>query len=149
MGWPLAIAAGVGVLRAYGQYRANIDQAAAEDENAKFFREQERFAELSSEREEAIFSRQADQLFGNQASAIASSGFEFSGTNMQIMAETKQRVSEEKAAIRMEGNMRTRLARLRAESTQRGADALRDSQNNTMQAVGTILGSAGPYMGGK
>lgn len=139
------IAAQMG-LQLYGQYRANQDQAAAEARNAAFLREQAAFAEATTQREMRLQERQSKLLRGEQTVGFAAGGVDVgSGSALDFLVDQESQAIAERAAIRSEGDMRVRLASLRADASQTTADTLRSGDYNNLQAGATILGGAKDY----
>lgn len=139
------IAAQMG-LQLYGQYRANQEQAAAEARNAAFLREQANFAERATQREMKLQEIQSKRLRGEQVVGFAQGGVDVgSGSALDFLVDQEASAIEERAAIRSEGDMRVRLASLRADAAQFTADTLSSGSYNTMQAATTILGGASQY----
>ena len=138
----LALLGGGLALRAYGQVKANLDQADAESANASFYREQAKFAEQVGERAVLVHDRESVVLYGEQASAFAKAGVSTSGSS-NFMAKEMLFQQQESTAIKMEADMNVRLAMLRADQSDRNAEQLRDPTNNAIQvASGFVTGIA-------
>lgn len=129
------------VLRSYGRFKANQDQADAEEKNASFFREQAEFARFAGERSELIFNRETMVLFSQQESAFAKAGVDSESSSLFSAKQALYR-SQELNAIREETKMNERLALLRAESAEATAEGLRDPLNNALGAVGDVASIA-------
>jgi 2-methylaconitate cis-trans-isomerase PrpF len=144
MGWPYVSAAiyAVGTIQSMiGQSKADKDQARAAEANATFFREQADFIDAAGAREQMIFGRQADDLISSQIGAIARSGVAFSGTMVQVMAQTEGDMMEESNAISADSDHRARIARLRAADAHNEAQAIR--QGSTQRQLGIALSAVG------
>lgn len=129
------------LLKAYGNYKANMDQGEAEKRNASFYREQADFARKAGERQQQIFDRQSQVLYGDQLGAFAKAGVDTSASSFYLAKEVFFR-QQESYAIKQEADMNVRLAMLRADQAQRNADSLQDPTNNLLQAGGTLLSGA-------
>jgi hypothetical protein len=137
-----AIVAG-GAVSAYGQYKANKDQAGAERANADAFAIQANDIEKAGQREEDIFTERSEQLVGQQKSALAKAGVDMSGSALLKLAATDAAIQEELFAIRAEKDANKRLALIRAQNSNNRADKLSDPGRNILQASGTLLGAGG------
>lgn len=136
---PLAAGLLVGgtVLRVLGQYRANEDQADAEERNASFYREEAEFARKAGDRQRLIFDRESVVLFGKQEAAFAKGGG--SDSDLKFLAQQRIFRDQESIAIQDEADFNVRLATLRAEHSLETARSLRDPKTNLLQAGGAIL----------
>lgn len=138
---PLLIAAGT-ALQVYGQYKANVDQAQAEIENAQFYQEQADFARAAQSRQEQIISTDYSRLFGAQKSAYGKGGVDISGSAAGVVAATTAAKVSELLAARKKGELDVKLAVLRGQQSQDVANRLNDPGYNTLQAATTVLGVA-------
>jgi len=131
-------------LSVFGQIQANRAQAEAEEQNALWLDEQAKFAQAASNREQDIFARESELQIGEQIAGLGASGFEISGTAIDILNDSFRAASEEMAAIRLQGKMQVEEAALKAHAARANADRLTDPTTTFLQAGGTILsGSAG------
>lgn len=140
MAYQLAVMGAGVAINAVGKYKANIDQAAAEEQNASWYREQATFAKAQGERQRSIFDRETVTILGAQASGFAKAGADPSTTAYFFANEMLSRQNESNA-IKMESDMNVRLAMLRADQASKTADALKDPLNNAMQMLGPGLSS--------
>ena len=144
LGGPVGAAFGAGIgLQISGQRAANEAQAEAEARNAAFFEEQAKFFEDATDRELAIFETESDMIIGGQLATFARAGIDISGSALGVIAQTKEQQSREKSAIKAEGEMNVKLARLKAQDASAVADTLSSSSYNDKQAISTALGAAG------
>lgn len=143
---PLILAAGT-TLQLIGQWGANIQQAIAEKANAQFYREQEQFARLASERAEQVAAFDYSYKIGEQVSAYAGSGVDMSGSAEVTVGGTISNAIREIVALREKGRLDVRLASMRAQQAQTTADTLSSPGYNLMQGAGTLLRSYGAYKG--
>jgi hypothetical protein len=141
-----AIFMGVGLgLQAYGMFRANNAQAAAEEANAGFFREQADFAREAGDRQRKIFNHESDYLFGDQMSAFAKAGVD-TGSSSYFMSQQVLFRQEESYAIKKEADMNVRLAMLRADQSQQTANSLRNPVNTLLPIMGEGASMAGSLL---
>lgn len=134
----LALLGGGLLLKGIGTAQANMAQAEAERDNASFYREQAKFAKEAGERQQMIFDRESEVLYGEQLSAFAKAGVDTSGSSL-FMAKTMLYRQQESFAIKQEADMNVRLAMLRADHSDRTADGLSDPLNNALQFAGPAL----------
>lgn len=137
---PLAIIAGGTLLKAYGDWQANSDQAEEERQNAAYLREQAAFARKAGARQEQIFEEDADRFYKNQIGLFARNGVEVEAT---VLADTIRKTREGLAAIRTETEANARLALLRGQAADQRAERLGSFGNNLLQAGGTVASGAG------
>lgn len=143
---PLAAAAVMGagtMLQAYGQYKASLDQADAEERNAGWYREQAAFARESGERQRMVFDRESKILFGEQLSAFAKAGVD-TAQSAQFMAQQYLYRAQEDYAIDREADFNERLATLRADQAEETAYSLR--ANAPMTFLGGFMQGSGQFL---
>lgn len=138
----LALFAAGTAINVFGQIQANKAQAEAERENALWLDQQAEFAKVSTQREEDIFERQTEVQIGEQIAGLGASGFELSGTALNIINDSFNAAKEEVAAIRLQGKMQVEEAALKAHAARKNADRLTDPTTNFLQAGGTVLSGA-------
>jgi len=144
MAWPMVLMAAGSMIQMFGQAQANAAQSAAEARNAQFLREQAAQQEAATRREMKLQERDQDRLRGAQIGAYASGNVDIgSGSALSFLAEQEAFAIEERAAIRTDGDLRTKLALLRAEDSQSTSDTLGSFQYNVTQGLGTFLSNAG------
>lgn len=129
-------------MQAYGRVKANLDQAAEEEMNAGWYREQAEFSRIAGDRQKSIFDRESQVLYGEQGSAFAKAGVDTSSSSLYMAKQMLVR-DQESDSIKVEADFRTRLAMLRADQAQRTADDLSDPMNNAMQVFTMGVGAAG------
>ncbi len=115
-----------GFFGAFEQMDAEYKQVFAMEENARFYEKQGTYAKDASEREQMIFKNEVDDLLGRQTSAYGKAGVDLSGSPMMLIGQTKERAGRELKAIQEKGRQNVELAMMRARSTQKSADELRD-----------------------
>lgn len=130
----------------FGQIEANKAQAEAEMENARWLDEQRKFAEAATEREQDIFARQADLQIGEQTAGLGASGFELSGTAIDILNESFRAASEEMAAIRLQGKMQVEEAALKAHAARANARRLNDPTSALLQGGGQVISGSANFI---
>jgi len=84
----LALFAAGSALSVFGKIQANKAQAEAERQNALWLDEQAEFAAAASQREQDIFARQSELQIGEQMAGLGASGFEISGTAIDILNDS-------------------------------------------------------------
>jgi hypothetical protein len=135
--------AGGTLLSAYGNIKANTDQADEERKNADYYREQAAFAKKAGERQEAIFRDESEQFYKNQAGLFARNGVAMDET---VLGDTIRKTREGIDAIRAETDANVRLALLRGQASDDKAGRLSSFGNNLLQAGGTILTGGGQIL---
>ena len=128
-------------MKGYGTYMANMDQADAERKNASWYREQAEFAKKAGERQQMIFDRESQILYGEQLGAFAKAGVD-TGASSYFVAKQMLFRQQESYAIKQEADMNTRLAMLKADQAERHAESLSDPMNNLLQFGGSALSGA-------
>lgn len=139
-----AVAAGIGgAVNIGGKIKANLDQAAVERLNQKFFNEQAEHSEKQQARQLDIFDRESGQLLGAQTTAFAAAGVDMRGSPMLQIEETKGLISKQRVAIEEEGAIRTKLALLKARTSGKTAATLSSFGTNFLGSVGTVGSTIG------
>lgn len=132
----------------FGQYMANMDQAAAERESAAFLREQERVARLQQFRSMNEVRKKYASAYGNQLSGYAAGGVDVgSGAAADVVGATLADAIMELEAVRQDTELNIKLTRARAGRAQKAADTLSSTNFNLMQAGGTLLSAYGKSEG--
>jgi hypothetical protein len=134
----LALLGGGLVLKSYGEFKANMDQADSEAQNASFYREQAEFSRLAGIRQREIFERETAQLEGEQRTGFAKGGVDSTSTVDFFSAQTYT-WQQESLAIKRESDMNVRLAMLRADNAHQTAERLRDPLTNALQIGGNAI----------
>lgn len=143
---PFALMAAGTALQVFGQYKANMDQADAEMQNAQFYGKEADFALESQFRQSALTSREYEYRAGAQTSAYAKGGVDVgSGSAATTQAATLSQKMLELNAIEKKGNMEFTLARLRQHNAENMATTLRDPFTNILQGGTTVLTNAARY----
>lgn len=129
------------VLSAYGQDKANQDQARAEARNARFLRRQQEFTRDSLERDLLLFDRKEAILHGDQQSAFAKAGVDAESAAV-FFAEQKEFASQERVSIRENASLEIELAGLRAQDSERTAKSLSSTTNRALgfASTGALFG---------
>jgi hypothetical protein len=137
-----AVLLGAGlVMKGYGTYMANMAQAEGERKNASWYREQADFAKKSGERQQMIFDRESQVLYGEQLGAFTKAGVDTSASSYFVAKQMLFR-QQESYAIKQEADMNTRLAMLKADQAERNASQLSDPMNNLLQFGGSAMSAA-------
>jgi hypothetical protein len=147
MAWPVILAAMA--VSAMGQMQADADQANAELANARFFREQALFQRAATERELQVFRNKAANSLGNTIGAYAKGGVALSASALEVISGERQKALDEEGAIQREGDFRSRLAMLRANSSEETAGNLTSDGRKFLTVAGTASQAAAMYYGGK
>lgn len=135
---PFALMAAGTALQIFGNLKANYAQADAEEQNAKYYREQAEFVQDSMFREGEIAASRYEARKGQQISAIARGGADLSGSAAAIVANTIAQKADELKAIKRKGELDYNLAVLRARNSENSAKELRDPMTAILQGA-TIL----------
>lgn len=138
MALPFALIAAGASLQIVGGMKSLMDQADAERANASFYREQAEYYGKAAARSEAIFERQAARQFGSAVGAAIKSGVDISSFT-STLSGIKSAMTDERNAIRAEGEFRQRLALLRAAQADRTADSLSSPLAMASTVVGPLL----------
>jgi len=146
---PFAIALmGAGlIMKSAANAQANAAQAESAAANARFYREQAAFAEMTGERKLSVFDSESKILYGEQQSAFAKAGVDVEGSAL-FMAKSAYSRQQESIAIKRESDMNVRLAMLRADHSDQEAARLNDPNNQLMGTLGNVL-SFGAAVWGK
>ena len=137
---PLALMAGGTALQIAGQYRANLAKARAAKANAAWYDEQAEFAAESMRRSLRLTEARYAQAFGAQSSAYAASGVDVgSGSALNVLAGTLTDMYAELDAVRKQGELNIKLARLRGRLEATEARNLSSFGTNFMQGMGTFM----------
>ncbi len=135
----ILMAVGTG-MQMFSQWMANLDQAKAEYENAKFYEEQAALSRDQMYRELDIADREYENRKGATISAEAAGGVDVgSGSAALNIAAVSAAKIKELAAIKMQGEMNIKLARLRSRRSGDSADTLSSSGYNIAQGSTTLL----------
>lgn len=141
MAWFAAAAYVAGTIyNAHSQDQEDKERAAAERRNAAFFREQAEFARRAGEREQAIFKRQSQHFIDEQISTISKSGVNFSGSFVNVVAESQFLANQELQAIREATDFNVRLAEMRGLDSLDTARAIEGGRQRRF--VGNVIGGA-------
>lgn len=126
-----------------GNLIANLDQADAEERNARWLDEQAKFAQKAGDLDYARRSDELREFKGSQITAMAGSGFSFEAEEGRALAETDRRIERELGAIRAQTDINVREALLRGADARTKAGRLRSFGLNALQFGGSVLGGAG------
>ncbi len=140
MPFPFIYAAAVaigGAAKMYGNMKANSAQAEAERANALFYEEQAQFARESTFRSLEIYQDDAEDFRAKQLGAIARGGVAFSGSALEIMADTELKRIRESDAIVRDGKFKEREAFLKAGASIEQAERLTGFTANALPAIST------------
>lgn len=142
MAVPFVLMAAGTALQVFGQYKANMDQAAAEIQNAKFYEWQANFAKEAQFRQAELASAQYEFRKGAQLSAYGKGGVDISGSAAGVIAETAAAKISELIAIKRKGDLEFNLASARARQSRGRAEQLQSLEYNLLQGGTTVLSSA-------
>lgn len=130
-----------------GQYYANMKQAAAEKESAKFLERQAQVAELMQYRNIEAVRRKYASAVGNQQTAYAKGNLDIgSGSASDIVTMTLADSLLEMDAVKKDTDLQINLARMRGVNTMDKAETLNSNSYNLLQAGTTILGNAKSFV---
>jgi len=128
--------AGVG-LQAYGQYKSGQDAAAAAQYNSAIYQQQSEVIEVKKGLTRQEYDRMIKKLQGASVTAIASSGYDMSGSFLEVMNDnlTQAQLDKQKAIYNLE--VEKLQAGSAAEESLRAGDRARTSSN--IGSVATLL----------
>jgi len=134
---------GVGTgIQIFSQWMANLDQAQAEYENAKYYKEQEAAMREQMNRELDIADREYEYRKGATIGAEVAGGVDVgSGSAAMNVAAVATAKIKELSAIKYQGELQMKLANLRARRSNQQADTLGSTSYNFMQGATTLLGN--------
>lgn len=138
-----AILMGVGTgIQIFSQWMANLDQAQAEYENARYYKEQESAMREQMNRELDIADREYEYRKGATIGAEVAGGVDVgSGSAAMNVAAVATAKIKELSAIKYQGELQMKLANLRARRSNQQADTLGSTSYNFMQGTTTLLGN--------
>lgn len=128
--------AGVG-LTAYGQYKSGQDAYAASQYNAAVFQQQSEVIEVKKGLTKQEYERMIRKLEGASVTAIASSGYDFSGSFLEVMNDnlTQAQLDKQKAIYNLD--VEKMQAQSAGEEASRAGVRARTSGN--INSVATLL----------
>lgn len=138
-----AVLMGVGTgIQIFSQWMANLDQAQAEYENARYYKEQEAAIREQMNRELDIADREYEYRKGATIGAEVAGGVDVgSGSAAMNVAAVATAKIKELSAIKYQGELQMKLANLRARRSNQQADTLGSTSYNLMQGTTTLLGN--------
>jgi hypothetical protein len=128
-------------LQMYGNYKSNMDEAAAEAENEMWMREQAAWIEKSTQRELGIYDRESKNQMASMENAFAKSGISMEGSALAVRQQEELMRLNELDAIRDQGNMQLREAYLKIGASGKKQAALTSTFGNFTQ--GAAIGISG------
>lgn len=128
--------AGVG-LQAYGQYKSGQDAYAAAQYNAAVFQQQSEVIEVKKGLTRQEYERMIRKLEGASVTAIASSGYDFSGSFLEVMNDnlTQAQLDKQKAIYNLD--VEKLQAQSAAEESSRAG--VRAATSGNINSVATLL----------
>ena len=137
---PLILMAAGTAMQMFSQYAANIDQSISEYENAKFFKEQGDAAKSQEMRDLDIADREYEYRKGATIGAEADAGVDVgSGSAVNDIAAVAAAKIRELSAIKLQGELNVKLARMRSTRSQGIANTLSSPSYNVAQGATTLL----------
>lgn len=130
-------------LQIYGNYKANMDEAAAERQNQMWMEEQARWIAKSTERELGIYDRESKNQLAATENAFAVSGISMEGSAMSLRQQEEFMRMNELDAIAAQGNMQLRESYLKISASGKKQAALTDPTTNIIQGLALGLGGIG------
>ena len=122
-------------LQMYGNYRANMDEAAAEAANQSWMREQQIMIQKSTQRELDIYNKDSSDQMAAMENTFAKSGISMEGSAAALRQQNELIKFNEINAIKDMGNMQMREANLKIGASQFKQSQLTSGFNNTVQAA--------------
>lgn len=92
-----------------------------------------------------LFRRNAEVIIGDQVSSFAKGGVDISGSPLLVIANTKQNISEEAAAIEING--RIEYERLVTQARRLRESGRRAGRTDPLRTIGTLASGAGDFIG--
>lgn len=130
-------------LQILGNYYANMKQAIAEKESAKFLEQQAQVAELMKFRNMEAVKRKYSTTIGAQKTSYAKGGIDLgSGSASDVSTMTLADSILELDAVAKDNDLQIKLARMRSQTGFNKAEELASNQYNLLQAGTTALGAA-------
>lgn len=144
---PIAIGAsivGTG-FKLYGQKKAEAAQRAALEREKQAIQEEVAFIKRSEQEQLEIFDEQTAELFGNQVSAFAANGVDFSGSALATAIDDQMKAEDQRGFMKEQFRYNRRRAELGIEArNMQIASINKMSGFNTMTTIlGGIGGAAG------
>lgn len=152
---PIAIGASVvgAGFSIYGQKKAEKAEKQALAREKEIIQEQRVFLRQQKAEKLEIMEEEADELFGNQASAFAANNVSLSGSALSMAINDQMKAERAQRQVESEFDFNIKMGGFRQEAIDRNIASI-NSQSNWKTAT-TILGAAGDiysttkYMGGK
>lgn len=127
-------------LQMYGNYKANMDEAAAERQNQMWMEEQAQWIKKSTERELGIYDRESQNQMAALENAFAKSGISMEGSALAIRQQEELMRLNELDAIKDQGNMQLREAYLKIGTSGKKQASLTSGFNQFSQAASIGIG---------
>ena len=128
-------------LQMYGNYKANMDEAAAEAANASWMREQQAMIQKSTNRELLNYNKDANDVMAAMENTFAKSGISMEGSAQVLRQQNELIKMQEINSIVDMGNMQMREASLKIGASQNKQSQLTSGFNNAVQ--GFAIGASG------
>lgn len=128
--------AGIG-LTAYGQYKQGQDAAAAAQYNAAIYEQQSEVLDVKKKLTAEEYDRLIRKLRGSQVTAVAASGYDLSGSFLEVMNDALTQAQLDKQVELYNLEVEKRQALSAAEESRRAGSAARSLA--TIKAASTIL----------
>lgn len=100
-----------GTLTAYSKYRADKAEIEQEKMNIDALERQAQYAEIASRRAEEQYKRESGQIIGAISGAVQHSGFDFSGSDYQLIEESLVNQARKLEDIKAEGRYHATMIR--------------------------------------
>ncbi len=139
---PILMGAGAAV-SAYGSIKANNDRAAAERQNANYYKTQAEYASAVGARQLSLFGIKSDEVRASQLAAYAAGGVEVTGSPLATLEQESIRKMQTIRAIQAETSNRVSLAAMKGEQANSLADQYSSFTNQFISAAPSILKGAG------
>jgi hypothetical protein len=131
------LAAGAIGLQAYGQYKSGQDAQAAADYNAAIYQQQSQVIEVKKGITKQQYDRMIRKLQGASVTAIASSGFDMSGSFLEVMNDNLTQAQLDKQIEIYNLDVEKSFALSSADEARRAGARARSAAN--IGAITTIL----------
>jgi len=129
-------AVGIG-MQVFGQYQSGVDQRAAAEYNSAIYRQQASVIEVKKGLTADQYDRVIKKLKGSQVTAVASSGYDMSGSFLEVMNDSLTQAYLDKNTEMYNLEVEKRMALSGASESQRAG--FRAGQTAAIKATSSLL----------
>ena len=135
--------AGLSLYQGYLQSQGMQAEASLQEANADYLEQQAEYALYNAERQEEAYRIESDKVISSVQGQVAHSGFDFDGSDYQIVEDAIKTQTRNIADIKEQGRREAELASMKAESARMAARGLRSQSKYAM--FGGALGAGASY----